>query len=378
MTASDCSHRSDRRARLVFGGSSDGDIRYVLGLGNLENIAVLVRGGRVEVLAADMETERLRAAAARRITVRALSSFRRAGDRGPWPALARFVKASGVRQVLVADCFPYAFGRALKAKGVGVAAVGKSVFPERRKKTREQLRAISRAQSIAVKAMRAAAAVIGESEVARGNLLSWKGKTLGSDELRAEIEQVIFSLGAVAEGTIVSCGTASAHPHEPGSGPLIAGQPVVVDIFPRSRATGFWGDLTRTMVKGKMDRRVRAMFGAVRRARAEALRRMRPGVRVRSLHRAAARVMEEAGFTTSMVPRAEGFIHNLGHGVGLDIHEAPVVGDVPGCLRVGDVVTVEPGLYYRNVGGVRIEDLVVVTRDGCRLLSRCTLFGEIP
>ena len=378
MTAIDCSNRAETRATLVFGGSRDADVRFVLGLGNLENLALLVRRGRIDVLAADMEVERIRRAAGGRITVWTLSSFRRAGDRGLWPAFARFVKGFGLREVLVGDRFPLGFAQALRSRGVKVSVTGASVFPERRRKDREQLRAISQMQSVAVRAMRAAAAIIGESRVGQRNRLYWRGRTLGSEELRAEIERVVFTQCAVAEGTIVSCGVASADPHEPGVGPLFAGQPIVVDIFPRSRASGYWGDLTRTMVKGKMNGKLRAMFSAVRRARAEAFRRMRHGVRIRSVHRAAARALEAAGFATRMGPTAEGFIHNLGHGVGLEIHEPPVLGDVPGCLREGDVVTVEPGLYYRNVGGVRIEDVVVVTRDGCRLLSRCPLFGEIP
>jgi Xaa-Pro aminopeptidase len=161
-------------------------------------------------------------------------------------------------------------------------------------------------------------------------------------------------------------------PHERGHGPLRAGQPIVIDIFPRHKVHGYWGDITRTVARGPVLPAVRRMYGAVKAAQQAALRRLKPGVSGVTVHQTVEQVLEERGFKTRVGDGvAEGFIHGTGHGVGLDIHEAPPLGKSKGRLRAGHVVTVEPGLYYPGLGGVRVEDTVVITRGGWRYLATC-------
>lgn len=381
MGASACKKTKSAASRLWFGSWQDADLRYLLPAPHFENVAALMTGGALHVLAPDMELPRLKQAVKKRKAIfHPLSLYRgsaRKRKKSVSRAVAEFVQGCGARHVVVPDSFPLALALELRLRRIRVEPGGTSLLPERRRKTPEELKLIQRAEQIAATALRHAVKILRDCSIGTAGKLRWKGKLLGCDELRAEIERLIYELGGLAENTVVSCGPLSADPHQSGYGPLVAGQPIVLDIFPRERAGGYWGDLTRTVVKGRMPPELRRMYRVVLRAQRRVLSLIRSGLRVRTLYREALNVMTAAGFPTRLGDAAEGFIHNLGHGVGLEIHEAPNLGDVPGALRAGDVVTVEPGLYYRNLGGVRIEDLVLVTRSGFRLLSRVPLFGEI-
>ena len=175
-------------------------------------------------------------------------------------------------------------------------------------------------------------------------------------------------------GHIVAAGPASAEPHEIGSGVISRGVPIVVDIYPRSKETGFWGDLTRTVCLGTPPAELQKMYDTVLRAQEQAIAMVGPGVRCADIHHAVETVFAEAGFETSgqgtEFPFAEGFVHSTGHGVGQNVHEAPKVsGKSEDVLQPGNVITIEPGLYYKRIGGVRLEDLLVVTETGYRSLT---------
>ena len=172
------------------------------------------------------------------------------------------------------------------------------------------------------------------------------------------------------EGSIVAGGRQAADPHEAGRGALRAGEWIVADVFPRMLATGYWGDMTRTFAHGRPDAARRRMYETVARAQRLALSLVRPGALGRDVHRAVADFFVREGWETGTDAdgRAHGFFHGLGHGVGLEIHEEPRLSPSGGELAPGMVVSVEPGLYYPELGGVRIEDLVVVTETGCAVL----------
>jgi Xaa-Pro aminopeptidase len=202
---------------------------------------------------------------------------------------------------------------------------------------------------------------------------------LTSETLRSRIDAAIFAAGGIPSRSIVAGGFQGADPHERGRGPLRANRPIVLDLFPRSRTTGYYGDITRTVVKGAPDPRTRAAFAAV----TEAVRMARGGVAAGAscaeIHRRVAEHFERAGFPVSRRKGApEGFFHGTGHGIGLDLHELPHVSLRGGRLEAGNVITLEPGLYYRSLGGIRIEEVVLVTRTGCRQLTRFPVFLEIP
>lgn len=175
-------------------------------------------------------------------------------------------------------------------------------------------------------------------------------------------------------GHIVAGGKQSFLPHEHGTGLLLPGEPIVIDIYPRSTVTGWWGDMSRTVCLGEPSPALLRMYETVRTAKQMAIQMIRPGVSGRELHEAVLEYFVAAGYETSgegsEFKYYEGFVHSLGHGVGQAIHESPRLGvgsdDV---LVVGDVITIEPALYYEHIGGVRLEDLLVVTEDGAQNLT---------
>jgi Xaa-Pro aminopeptidase len=227
--------------------------------------------------------------------------------------------------------------------------------------------------------MRCGIDIIREASVNENRILEWNGDILTSEILQAEINISMLRLGGFAEATIAACGGQAAEPHNTGSGPIYAGKPLIMDIFPRMKKSGYWGDITRTVVKGEAPEIVRKAYEAVFEAREYAKTLIKPGAVPAEIHQAAKTLMEDLGFRTGRQDgRNFGFFHGLGHSVGLEIHEKPVLSPVNSeALRGGEVVTVEPGLYYSEWGGVRLEDIVVVTSDGCHCLTEMENILEI-
>lgn len=266
----------------------------------------------------------------------------------------------------------FANGKALEKKGYELIFKGKEdLFEERMIKSEEEIGWIEEAQRANEAALRKALKVIRDSEIKNGLLLS-KGKVLTSGRIRKIIELELFKRGYLAKETIVACGKDSAIPHAKGSGPLKAHQPIVMDIFPQSIETGYFADMTRTFVKGKASKKLTKMYYTVLEGQKIALGMIKEGAEGEKIHKAVEKCFTSQGFKTSISSDLPyGFFHGTGHSLGLEIHEHPVISkrrkDI---LKAGNVVTVEPGLYYPGFGGVRIEDLVVVTKDGCRNLTK--------
>ena len=197
--------------------------------------------------------------------------------------------------------------------------------------------------------------------------------------VRERIVAAAMRQNCLASHTIVACGEQGCDPHEVGRGPLRAHQPIILDIFPRSQSSGYWGDITRTIVKGKASEPIKALYAAVLAGQLLALRQIRAGAHGDTIHQAILDEFQRRGFQTGVKNgRMQGFFHGTGHGVGLEIHELPRLsprGQAP--QKPGHVVTVEPGLYYPGVGGVRLEDLVVVLETGFRNLTRFPKFLEV-
>ena len=278
--------------------------------------------------------------------------------------------------ITVPPHFGVAYADELRTRGFEIEADGRLFADLRRVKTEEEISNIEEAQKAVEGACAHAVGILEEAGVADDGTLRWRGETLTSEVLRAEIEVELLRSGCAADGgTITAGGLQAADPHERGSGPLRAGEAIILDIFPRSQESRYYADMTRTFVKGEPDDELQSMYDAALEAQEAALSMIRAGVNGRDVHDKVSEVLHARGYKTAKhdaqpgEPLTEGFFHGTGHGVGLEVHEAPRVSTADEELRTGDVVTVEPGVYEPGMGGVRIEDLVVVTGDGCRNLT---------
>ena len=277
--------------------------------------------------------------------------------------------------------FPLAQAEKLMKAGIRLKCCSHSFFPKRQIKKAAEIKAIQQSVQATEEIMREFRQILIDSRTNAKGVLEYNGKVLTSDFLRSELEGNFKRMGYSAYRTIFAHGPQGAEPHNIGSGPILAGEPVVADIFPRSDATGYWGDMTRTYVKGKAKPVVRRAFKAVLAASEAAKKMLRPGVTGAEVHNAAAEILAQAGFATGRGRDGKpcGFFHGLGHGVGLEIHEEPRLSPLnPNPLRAGNVVSVEPGLYYSDWGGIRLEDLVVITRTGYRNFNTLEMELELP
>ena len=187
--------------------------------------------------------------------------------------------------------------------------------------------------------------------------------------MRAEIDTAVLRAGGLPANTIVAGGDQACDPHERGHGPLKANSLIIIDIFPRSAASGYYGDLTRTVVRGRASDEQRRLWETVNDGQALALKKMKPGVDGLKLHKEVKQFFVDRGYPTEVRDgRQTGFFHGTGHGLGLEIHEFPRFQKT--VFKTGQVLTVEPGLYYPGLGGTRTEDVVAVTKSGIRMLSR--------
>ena len=193
-----------------------------------------------------------------------------------------------------------------------------------------------------------------------------------------QIHHRLLDEDCTAQRTIVACGEQGCDPHQEGNGPLRAGQTLILDIFPQSALSGYFGDITRTVVKGRAPEPVRKLYETVQRGQELALQQIRAGVEGGAIHQAVQDFFTAQGYPTGEKDgQLQGFFHSTGHGLGLEIHEAPRIGPRAPALQPGQVVTVEPGLYYRGLGAVRLEDVVLVHEKGCELLTTYPKFLEV-
>ena len=282
--------------------------------------------------------------------------------------LAHFLRKRGVKSATVPANFGLGYARELAKDDVELSMADGLFWPAREAKTDEELKLIGRALRITEAGMKRAMDVLKASKP-KGKKLMWSGKPLTSELLRAEIDTTILRAGGVAMNTICAGGDQACDPHERGHGPLHANSLIILDIFPRDAQTGYWGDMTRTVVRGRASEAQHKLWQTVKDGQELALREIKAGVDGMKIHKAIQALFKKRGYPTEVRKGVNvGFFHGTGHGLGLEIHEYPRVQKV--VLKERQVVTVEPGLYYPGLGGVRIEDVVVVTKEGSKILSK--------
>lgn len=299
--------------------------------------------------------------------------FKKAGDRPGTKAstaevIALLAKHYKIRAFDVAQDFPLGLADGLRALGLKLNPVP-ALFPEREIKTPAEAAALREGNRCSALGIAAAENLLRKSQIKAGKLVL-DGRPLTSERLKIAIEIACLEAGALSVDTIAAGGDQACDPHERGHGPLRANELIVVDVFPRVTATGFHGDMTRTFLKGRASEQQQRLVSAVRAAQLAALATIGAGVNGRDVHQQCLDVFAARGFETKRTPKGSvGFFHGTGHGLGLEVHEAPRMSTVDYILKKGSVVTVEPGLYYPGLGGCRIEDVVQVTDRKPKMLS---------
>ncbi len=362
-------HNSD--AYLMVGNSDNADIYYATRFSASDRFAYFhTKNGAETLLISDMEKGR--AEIESRISdIRTLQGcdYRSKVHERKDPALAycdciaEILQKDGARHIAVPRDFPYHIAQTLKEEGFTIVAVKSPFALLRARKDESEIKMVRKVQDACNTAMKAAVEMIHRSEEVEG-VLNYRGFALTSEMIRKEIDMTLLEHGCESDSTIVAAGKGSANPHWEGSGSLKANEPVVIDIFPRSKRERYFADMTRTVLKGEPSEKLIDMYDAVLEAQKAAIEMVKPGVKCSEIHNRVCDIFKEKGYDTIRDGSNVGFIHSTGHGVGLEIHELPFVGDSEVELEEGNIITIEPGLYYPDAGGIRLEDLILVTSNG--------------
>jgi Xaa-Pro aminopeptidase len=367
--------KTKSETRLIVAASDhDPDMLYATKFFVPDPFIFLEQNGKRTIVLSDLEIDRAR----KQAKADEIVSFSRIerevqGTQKKAPAfekvMSHFLRKRGVRSALVPASFPLGYATELAGQKIRVRAANGLFWPEREAKSDEELRQMRRALAITEKGLARAMEVLAASKIGPGKKLSWAGRTLTSEILRAEIDSAILRAGGLPANTIVAGGDQACDPHERGSGPLKANSLIILDIFPRDAVSGYFGDMTRTVVRGRASEAQRRLWETVRDGQTLALKKMKPGLDGLKLHTEVKQLFTDRGYPTEVRNgRQVGFFHGTGHGLGLEIHEIPRFQKT--VFKPGQVLTVEPGLYYPGIGGARLEDVVVVTKGGTRMLSR--------
>ncbi|HWN24965.1 MAG TPA: Xaa-Pro peptidase family protein [Candidatus Sulfotelmatobacter sp.] len=365
----------NKATRLIVAASeTDPDMLYATKFWAPDPFIFLERNGKRTLVLSDLEIDRGRKQAkADEFVIFSRLEHEVQGKSKKAPpyekVLAHFLRKRGIRSAVVPSNFPLGYAQELAANKIHVQATNGLFWPEREAKSDKEIEMIGRALRITETGLKRAIEVLKASKPGAGKRLRWSGKTLTSEMLRAEIDSAILRAGGIPTGTIVAGGDQACDPHERGFGPLYANSLIILDVFPRDAKTGYFGDLTRTVLRGRAGEAQRNLWDTVKAGQALALKKIKAGVDGVTIHKVIQELFADRGFPTEVRKgRRVGFFHGTGHGLGLEIHEHPRLQKVT--LKDRQVLTVEPGLYYPGLGGVRLEDVVVVTKNSCRMLSR--------
>jgi Xaa-Pro aminopeptidase len=357
-------------ARLICAASgSDADLLYATGFYADDPFVWWEVGRKTHIALSPLEIDRARPVAT--VTeVHGNAEFLPAKGAGSFAAIiAGIARKYRLRSIVVPDSFPSGLLEKLRHGGLKVAVSDQPFFPQRTRKTKEEIAALQTALRVAETGLRRGIDVLKASRSNARGFLQWNKSPLTSERLRAEMDSAVLHAGGSPANTIVAGGLQGCDPHERGHGPLRANEAIVLDIFPRHARNHYYGDLTRTVVRGRASKALKKQYAAVQEGKRWVMKQMRAGADGPALQKALIERFASAGFPTEQRNgRWVGMFHGVGHGLGLDLHESPRF--AAGKLFAGLSITVEPGLYYPGVGGVRIEDVVIVGKTGVRNLTR--------
>lgn len=362
---------------MVADSERDADMLYAAGFFAPDPFIYFRIDGKCHVVVSDLEMDRVRKNARNCDVIsynQCVEKLRRDGvkKRGMAAVISLLMRERRLRKIYVSPNFPIGLARQLRDHRIKVRVKEEGIFPEREIKRNDEIKKISAALMMAEVGLSEGLQALKQSKIGRNGKLMYHGLPLTSEKLRSIIDVGIIQAGGLVSRTIVACGRQACDPHESGHGVLMAGQPIVLDVFPRSQKTGYFGDITRTIVRGRATEAARRLYHTVARGQEIAFAQMRAVSEASEIHKAVQDFFEKEGYKTCKKRgRMQGFFHGTGHGLGMDLHEAPRISpNSRDVLKPGHVVTIEPGLYYHEIGGVRLEDVASLTSDGPRNLTK--------
>jgi Xaa-Pro aminopeptidase len=365
-----------KRAKLIVASSeASADMLYATRFRVPDAFAFVEKQGRTAILLSDLEVDRGRREAQVDdvVSYSELEKEAQGTKKKQKPAyakvVAKFLKRLGARRVQTPADFSLGLARSLKKENIRVQPVKGPFWPGREIKTGQEIKALAAALRIAEAGMARGHDTLKAATIRKDGRLFWNRRILTAEILRMEMEIAVVRAGGEARGdTIVACGELACDPHERGSGPLFANQLIILDIFPRDARSGYFGDLTRTVVRGTANDARRRLWETCLSGQERAFQALKPGASGSEIHEDVKAFFAGSGYPTEIKDgRWQGFFHGTGHGLGLEIHEEPRF--AAATFRPDQVFTVEPGIYWPGVGGVRHEDVVVITAKGHRLIS---------
>ncbi|MCX6683750.1 MAG: Xaa-Pro peptidase family protein [Methanoregula sp.] len=363
--------KSGADAYVIYASSRDTDMRYLTHFTSSDPFVFFKKPGEPGVIiVSQMETGRASREATATVMTRTQAGLPEIlkTEKDPYLATAMMIAGQAGKKILVPPNFPIALANAMSEYCTILVDSG-TVQSMREKKSKNELLLMNNVQKVTEKAMGRAISLIRSASVKKG-ILYIDQKPLTSEHVKFSMHSLLLEHGCGAVDTIVSCGEDTAIPHMTGTGPLKSDEPIVIDLFPVEEKSGYYADMTRTVVKGEPSTEIQEMYDVLREAKQLGISRVKAGVSGADIHLAVVDFFKGQGYESN----TRGFVHNLGHGVGLQVHELPTVGPAGKALVSGNVITIEPGLYYPGIGGVRLEDIGVVTSKG---FENFTVFPEV-
>ncbi len=370
-----------KKAILFFDSSElNPDLRYAIGFHIGDPVLYFEIEGKKYLMLSDLEIDRGKEEAIVDEIV-SLSSYIVRINRpqeGYSEIIDLFLKEHGISDIVVSDRFSAFHYKNLIDKGYNIEIKKSPLYSERKFKTpdeREKIRGVMKNVDIA---LQKAFDLLRDSKI-DGNYIKYGNEIVTSEMMKRLINTELLQMDTICKTIIVASGVQAIDPHNTGSGPLIANTPIIFDVFPQSLIHGYFGDQTRTVLKGKASFEQKKLFNTVLNGQKMGVEMLKDGVNGANIHIAINSFFEKEGYKTGLIDgRMQGFFHGTGHGLGLEIHEEPRVSSaVQEIMRTGYVVTIEPGLYYKEIGGVRVEDTLYVTKNGSDNLAFTDIFFEI-
>lgn len=384
-----------KTAKLIIGATAfgashfDPDNLWATKFMATDAFPLVAHDGKITMFVNDLEYERAKKQARGVDEIIHLETFRKeAGlkeNADFYEVLSHYFTKHGITDIEVS---PLAGIFAKLAKEFAIAVPRDGLFPARMIKRPDEIEKIAALGALTESIMQKVFDAIAKMEIRDGKIFDQKGllgekqSFLTAEAVRSFMNYEFVRGGALCPDAIIASGNQAVDPHCIGFGPLLANVPIVFDIFPRSMENLYWYDTTRTVIKGKATPEARRLYEAVQKTQALQLSLVKSEASGNDIHEAGKKMLADYGYATGFQKavidgkteiRMQGFFHGTGHGVGVDIHEEPrITAKKTGVLKPGMVITIEPGLYYYGIGGVRIEDTVVVTKDGHRNLSTLT------